>query len=494
MATLSNEFLILFFLVAVGFFGWRFTRDKSMAEINPKGINARAKIVGILLAGSMLALWAATFLGAMTTHALPFLAGGILLPFVLTGLGMNSWLRALLILIGTVILTIAAPVSQILALPAVALGLILWYICETLAVDEESRSDRSFVDILPAMVWIIGLYVMNRVDNATWYVTHQKLFLCSLTSALAVRWLQGPFIKEDKLYVKRLVLATTGGLILLILVTKMMVALDLSKMAAVGGVGFMLTYLLDSLDKKNSLNPPSPLKSFKALLFIGIFTLLVSRLFGIAGLVVLASTTLISVGYKHKYAAIAGFFWLAKAALEAFVFHYNSNMTGINLMHVYVSAGLYAGFLMAVTVAYLVKNNLTSGWVKALLIATSGLMAPMACTYFLHAEAASSFMLASIVASLIVAMFAVPNSHWESEGNELIMMFPLALITCGQTVGDLIEKGNACNSNERLTTLAAMAAISAVIVFVSTYRPGQGGTKIDATPGPTPPPNSETIT
>jgi hypothetical protein len=493
MATLSNEFSILFFLVAVGFFAWRFVRDKSMAAINSKGFAPRIKPVAIGVAGTIAMLFLASFLGVDTSSSRMFIAGGFILPFILTSLKMDSWLRALILLIGSVIATMAIPNSQPIALPAMALGLVLSSFIETFAIGDEERADRSFVDILPALIWLIGLFVMNKVDNATWYLTHQKLFLVSITSALVLRWLQGPFIKQDNLYVKRLTLAATGGLLLLILVTKMMVALDLSKLAIVGGAGFMMTYLLDSLDKKNSLNAPSSLKSFKALLFIGIFTLVVSRLFGTAGLIVLASTTIISVGYKHKYAAIAGFFWLAKAMLEAFVFTYNSNMTGINLMHVYVSAGLYAGFLMAVTIAYLVKNTATSGWVKALLISSAGLMAPMACNYFLHAEAASSFMLASVVASLMVSIFLVPNSLWESEGNELIMAFPLAVITCAQITGDLIEKGNACDANQRLTTLGVLAAISAVIVFVSTWRPGQGGPKVDATPAPPPPPTSESI-
>ncbi len=495
MATLSNEFAIVFFLVAIGFFAWRFVRDKSMAEISSKGFAPRIKSMAIGLVGTIAMLFLPSFLGvdAYPSASRLYIAGGFILPFVLTSLGMNSWLRALVLLIASVAMTMAIPNTAFIALPAVAMALVLWSFCETFAVPEESRADRSFIDILPSLVWLIGLFVMNRVDNATWYVTHQKLILVSIVSALVLRWLQGPFIKEDKLYVKRLTLAATGGLLLLILITKMMVALDLSKLAAVGGAGFMLTYLLDSLDKKNSLNAPSSLKSFKALLFIGIFTLVVSRLFGTAGLIVLASTTIISVGYKHKYAAIAGFFWLAKAMLEAFVFTYNSNMTGINLMHVYVSAGLYAGFLMAVTIAYLVKNTATSGWVKALLITSAGLMAPMACNYFLHAEAASSFMLASIVASLMVSIFIVPNSLWESEGNELIMAFPLSVITCAQITGELIEKGNACDANARLTTLGVLATISAVIVFISTWRPGQGGPKIDATPAPPPPPTSESI-
>lgn len=493
MATLSNEFSILFFLVAVGFFAWRFVRDKSMAAIDSKGFAPRIKPVAIGIAGTIAMLFLSSFLGVDTSSSRMFIAGGFILPFILTSLGLHSWLRALILLVGSVAATMAIPNSQPIALPAMALALVLSSFIETFAISDEHRADRSFTDILPALVWLIGLFVMNKIDNATWYLTHQKLFLVSITSALVLRWLQGPFIKEDKLYVKRLTLAATGGLLLLILVTKMMVALDMSKLAVVGGAGFMMTYLLDSLDKKNSLNAPSSLKSFKALLFIGIFTLLVSRLFGTAGLIVLASTTIISVGYKHKYAAIAGFFWLAKAMLEAFVFTYNSNMTGINLMHVYVSAGLYAGFLMAVTVAYLVKNTATSGWVKALLISSAGLMAPMACNYFLHAEAASSFMLASVVASLMVSIFLVPNSLWESEGNELIMAFPLAVLTCAQITGDLIEKGNACDANQRLTTLGVLAAISAVIVFISTWRPGQGGPKVDATPVPPPPPTSESI-
>ena len=90
-------------------------------------------------------------------------------------------------------------------------------------------------------------------------------------------------------------------------------------------------------------------RGIKNILLVGICTLVASRLFGMEGLLILAAATVVAP--IPGSALIAGLFWSSRALLQSYVSQFNPNVTGVNLMHNYASAALYAGFLVIILAA-----------------------------------------------------------------------------------------------------------------------------------------------
>ena len=137
------------------------------------------------------------------------------------------------------------------------------------------------------------------------------MLLGTLSIAVLLRSVSASFLAGDKLYIKRAVLATTGGLAVLIVINKLLLATTLSTIAGLVGAGFLLSYIFETTDESQKASITA-VKALQSLIFIGIFTLVASRLFGIEGLLVLVPPRWSPLNLEQRswrgYSGPAGFF------------------------------------------------------------------------------------------------------------------------------------------------------------------------------------------
>jgi hypothetical protein len=69
-----------------------------------------------------------------------------------------------------------------------------------------------------------------------------------LTTALLLRWIQAPFLKVDHLYVKRIALALTGAMLMVVAFVKFFERSDIVFLCALIGLGFLIAYVLEDID------------------------------------------------------------------------------------------------------------------------------------------------------------------------------------------------------------------------------------------------------
>jgi hypothetical protein len=472
MSVLKSELLVIFGILTTSVFLWRFVRDKNMAELSGKNLMPALKVLLAMVIPIGGLMWLGSMAGMELAVAAPYFAAAAAVPYLLSSIGLPPFLRALLLLAVSVAFTSFVPADHDrVCLGAVVAGLICWKSAENLLVKPEKSTLEDFV---PPFLWLVTIYWTKTAEADTWVALHQNVILASFVAAIFMRWIQDPFLKIDKLYVKRVCLAVTGGLVLLILVTKVVAALELAKLCAIAGGGYLLTYVLQALDHPRE-NESIALNSFKQLLFIGIFTLLATRLFFTPGLIVLAISTVIAT--TSGAALIAGVYFGSYIFLQAFIYQFNSNMTGINIMHSYTSAALYAGLFIAITASLLLRERMDNR-ARALLFISAGILAPGATSYFLHAEPTASLLVATLVGTVIIGIFcrALANAEWK--GYENVMLAPALMIAVGLLTGELIATGNAADAQQRYTALiglgVAATAVLAIASFMSRQNSNEG--------------------
>lgn len=465
MATLTSELVILLSSLIAIVFLWRFVRDKDIQNLTPSKLAPGGKVLAALVVPISLLLLGSGTLGVDLTPTIPYFLAGAIVPYILSQIGVPPFPRSLLILGGAVAFSLLGNAETYKPLTAALIGgLFAWKIVENVLLEEWSTLE----DVLPAFLWLVGMYWTQTADSSSLIPIHQKMIAAVFMVVIFLRWIQGPFLKEDKMFVKRICLALTGGLFLLVLVTKVLAAMELTKLCVLVGAGFFLTYLLSHMDKTSCESGSLTLKSFKQLVFIGIFTLLAERLFipGTFGLAVLAASTLIATSTGVAY--IAGLYWGTRVFLQCFIFDYNSNMTGINVMHPYVSAALYGGLLLALTVSLLLKSSLDRR-AKALLLVAAGVIAAPATNFFLHAEPTASLLNAALVGAVIIAVFGKAMYGAEPKLHENLMLMPGSLIAFAILTGGLIELGNSVDSEHRMMASAGVAVLVGALVAVANY-------------------------
>lgn len=469
MSVLKSELLVIFGILTTSVFLWRFVRDKNMAQLSGANLVPALKVLLAIVVPVAGLMWAGSMAGLELAVAAPYFAGAAALPCVLSAIGLPPFLRALLLLAASVAFTTFVPLDHYqVCLGAVVAGLISWKAAENLLVAPEKSTLEDFI---APFLWLVSIYWTKTVESDPWLGLHQNVILASFVAAIFMRWIQDPFLKVDKLYVKRVCLAVTGGLVLLILVTKVIAALELAKLCALAGGGYLLTYVLQALDKPKE-NESVALNSFKQLLFIGIFTLVATRLFYTPGLIVLAIATFIAT--TSGAAAIAGIYFGSYIFLQTFIYKFNSNMTGINVMHPYTSAALYAGLFIAITAALLLRERLDNR-ARALLFISASVMAPPAVSYFLHGEPSASLLLAVLIGTVIVGIFcrALANADWKGYDN--IMLAPAQMIAFGLLTGELIAIGNNADAQQRYSVLIGLGVAATAVLAIASFMSRQNG-------------------
>ncbi|SRR5579875_12915 len=448
---MSGPVLVLFAASALAAFAIPFLRGRVFAKMSWLPGWGWAKSFAAVLLPFLLLIAAGQFAHLQAAGSLRWFALAAALPFLLSRLSMPAPLNGVILLALTVVWTRCLPEAATapVCFAAVA-GLAVWKTAEHLLLS----SGPTLEDLLPPLIWLVGLNWLQSAMPATAQASREGLLLGTLAVVLVMRLLQTPFLGVDKLFVKRIVLASSGGLFVLLIIMKLLVAPDLSRLAVLAGGGVFLSYLFQSLHKEEAADYGA-VEAVTVLVLIGIFTLVATRLFGTFGLVVLAPTMLLSgrAGFAHA----AALFWVARILVQSFVLSYVPNVTGINLTHAYTSAALYAGLLAAMLASLALRDLTDRRWLTAVFLA-AGSLSPLAGDYFLHEEPTASFLVAAAVGAVLCAVLAPAMYRQSIPGHESVLLLAVQMVAFALLGNELISLGNQGTAADKLVVLAAGAA------------------------------------
>lgn len=459
MVTLSTGVLGVFAAVALIALLTPFFTEKVGSRLSWQLQWLDVKRYALVLLPFVLLFGAGQYFGFEAAKALRFFALGAVLPFVLARLGFPDRLLGIFILLLSVLLTATLDVG---GMPLVALmaGLAVWKLTDSLWL----KHDSTLEDVLPALLWLGGIYWINNASPAEQISPCQGLLLGALSVCLLMRTVQGPFLKDDRLYVKRIALATAGGLLLLIYMTKVMVLVGRDSLAVLVGAGIFLMHLFEAIEAKQDARL-SASEAVKSLILIGIFTVLASRLLGTFGWIILAPVVLVAT--RSGAAMFAGLFWIVRAMLQTYIYQFNPNVTGVNIMHPYVGAALYAGFGGVLLMSVFLREERGKSLTVAIALAAATLL-PMSSNYFLHAEPTCSLLASCVVAAVLISVLGPVMYRKEVARHDTLLLLPALMITVATLTNQLIPLGNEATSSDRLKLLA-YAAGAVVIVSLTIF-------------------------
>jgi hypothetical protein len=228
------------------------------------------------------------------------------------------------------------------------------------------------------------------------------------------------------------------------------------------------------------------IKIIISLTLIGIASLLASRLIGNIGWLVIAASALpFSVMNQTKKESETNFvclnvidifilFAISRALLQGFLYSYNANLTGINLVHPYVSAALFAGilliFLFPLAPQYGIKRNLI-----APIFILKAISISLLSNYFLHEEATGSLLIAAFVNSLCIGIAGkvIYNNSEEDSLKGLtqnlsanIILIPVLLIVLVSLSGNVLGLGNMATKLNKFSILGIVLILNIIAWFV----------------------------
>jgi hypothetical protein len=393
--------------------------------------------------------------------------GAMLLPFLLSRLGLSSCLLGTILFACSLAFRCYEPSWQYGCLSALG-GLLTYKVIDQLFF----VSDTGFEDILPATIWL---------SAASWFsstlygeaisktvILQESIVLCAISSSFLLKAIPPNVLKNDPLFLKRLLLSLIGGFLMWMLVAQVLLAHKMAVAAILFGGSIFTHLLLNSPENESSDNSSKFDFPVQFLVLVGVLTLVASRLLGMFGLLVIAPPALLCAG--SSAAVAAGLYWCTRALFQGFQQDYNGNVTGINLLHPYVSASVYAGLALSLVVASLWLRRVNT-WRDSIVFLGLAFLLPPACNYFLHEEPSSGYLFSLLSASIILVplakgLFAPALSKPKYP---VLMLLPgLSIITAYLTNG-LFEAGNHSTLQSRLYAAVAIAAVLAVTLIVSYF-------------------------
>ncbi len=468
MVSLSTGILILFAVSCLVAFIVPFATEGVLKQI---GFD---RIVPGLGAFALVALpFAALFgiaagCGADVSAMVPGFAVASVVSFLLSRINLPAHLRGILLLAGCVLMTINTSVDAIATpVAAVLMGLLSWKIADNLCLPSESTLD----DVLPSLFWLVGVMWIRLASPEAVLATQEGALLGIISVAQILRVVQAPFVGNDKLFVKRVVLAATGGLGVLIVLTKLLLAVNMTGLALLVGAGMFVTYLFFNIDAE-ARNTGSGATGMKLLIIAGMLLLVATRFFGTFGLVALAPTALIAP--RTLMAQLPGLFFAVRALLQAFILTYNSNVTGINITHAYTGAALYAGFVGMIILTMLLRE-IKDRRILAAVFLGAGALVPVGANYLLHAEPTCSLLVSSTVAGVLLSALGPALQRGEASGYENLLLMPAFMVASGVMTGGLIEAGNTTTIQTKATMLAygiAFVVVASVVFYLILKKTG----------------------
>lgn len=428
-------------------------RSENQSPFAP--LKTHAGLLAAVLAGGAVAFGLAALAALNLAQHAVFFFGAVLITYCVAVLPFKPVMRTMLHLgLACAIALWAAPNTLIYSATAYMAGLVLMRLVFNLMRVKEARLD----DIAPAFVYLSGLLFVSGGDSAALATMGKRWTL--LNSAFIVSTLvalmQRPHMTDDKLLVKRLVLTLSAGLGYLVLVTKLAVAPEYTRLALLVGAGYAMAYGIDAL----SLRKSEATASIRQVLIVGIFTLLASRLYGNLGIAVIGAGLM--VGHFSQAPAAVALFFGARVLEQVFDYTYNANVTGINLNHSYVGASVYFGLFSALAILALLKD-VHQKRVLAAALAVSGALAGAAVNYFLHGEAASGYLVAITVSGLLLCLVGGNFLEEDDRDKSLnLVLVPALATTSGLLSYELLALGETADMPARLTALGVIAAAVAL--------------------------------
>ncbi len=461
-------------LLAITIFIFLFdlVRNRVWAGLEPQRVTIHLKaLVATLLSGAaVLALCAVT--GLHLENSAPYYAAGLAITYVLADLTLKPAMRTMLQLACAVILTMIVP-TDALAVPASSY--LFGALSIRLVLNMLKPKDARLDDVAPPFVYLAG--IVFAATGAAGSGRGEKI-VGMINSAFIISSLmtlmQRPFMHDDKILVKRLVLVLSGGLAYLVLVTKAVNAPEYVRMAALVGAGYGMAYALDALAVKKDCAT----SAIKQILTIGIFTLLASRLYGNLGICALGAGCM--VGHFTQIPAAAAIFFGARIFEQAFAFDHVSNVTGVNMNHPYVSAAVYLGMFTAIALMALLKD-VGDRRVMAATMAVVAAASSCAVGYFLHSEAAGGYLISLIISSVMVAIVGQSFFPEEEEKPVSIVLVAALAVTCAVMSSDMLAFGVASTIEERLYVLGGIAAVTFIALLLG-YLKGRKNTVVAEEP------------
>ena len=477
MIALSNNVLGLCGAVLAIIFVWSFARAKVWTQLNTSNLAASFRPILYLLVPLAALAGIGVAAKVFTAESVGFLALGAAVPFLLSQINLPVFYRSIILLVASVALCqFVNPEHGADAVAAALTGLLSWKVVENLL----KRPECTFEDIVPAFVFLSGAFWF-KVGGATGdEVRNLSLVLGSLVIGLFLRWSERPLVGNDPYWWRRILIAASGGLFLLIFINKILVAPKIATIAALAGAAYFVAYLFEWLtpadDEKGEM-----LKGFKSLVFVGIFTLLATRLFGMLGVLVVAAGA--TVARRHGIAQTVGIFLGARVLLQGFIAEYNPNVTGINIMHAYSYAAMFAGLLSMFVVSSLFKENDARKYLPIALVG-AGVVLPVVSNYFLHAEPSGALIASALVSAVLLALFLPQAYDLKLPEHENIILAPPLMISVAYLAGELITLGNDAPSALKTQVIAGLLIFATITCVVTHLITGKNTPSVQADPEP----------
>jgi hypothetical protein len=456
MVSIPSPVIILFVICALIAFASPLSKDKADTNVSIYKSNKPILFFGLYSLPFVLFFILLGQLGVALTATLPYFLVLFVLASLLNFIGLPAGSRSILILVASFIATFLCPGEQlILAIPSMLLSLVAIKFADSICWS----NDKSVEDILPAISWMAGVLWVNKAGIADGNI-YLGLLLGTISIVIFLRTIQTSVISNDKSYIARIILATTAGLLGLLLINKLLLAPQMAKISYLIGAGVFVHYLLGSLSN-NDNQFDKTMNAVKALILIGLLSLVAVRIFGIYGLIVLAPTALILE--KATFVQCGGLFYIARILLQVFIIAFNHNVTGINITHAYCNAALYGGFAV-ILILCLLYEVIQNKKILLSLVAGIGILLPVFANYFLHAEPTGSLMVSLLMSGTMLAIAAPIIKKEYSERYMDLLLMPIMVISVSLLSNGLLDLGEQATINSKLIIIAS----AVLIVLVST--------------------------
>jgi hypothetical protein len=477
MMALSSNILNLFGAVLAVIFLWSFVRAQAWKELSTKNLVASIKPLLFTLIPLCALAFIGTFAKVCTYWDIAYIALGVVVPYLLSQVGLPVFYRSILLLVlsAVVVLHPGAVVGDI---TSTLIGLLSWKAMENMHKLPES----TFEDILPAFVFLSSTFWFKVGGSTGDEVRNTTLVLAALVIGLFLRWSERPLVGNDPYWWRRILIAASGGLFLLVVINKLLLAPKIATIAALAGASFFFAYLFEKLTQEDG-EKGEMLKGFKSLVFVGILTLLATRLFGMLGLCVVASGAV--VARKPGLAQTVGIFFASRVLLQGFMSAYNANVTGVNIMHTYCYAAMFGGILAMFVISSLFRETEARKYLPFALVG-AGVTLPVVSNYFLHAEPSCALLSSVLVGAVLLAVFLQHAYDLKLPEHENIILVPPLMMSVAYLSGSLIELGNNAPSNLKTQVIAVLLVVATIVCVVTHLLTGKNAPVQPAEPEPKP--------
>ncbi len=236
--TLPIGILLFFLATALGsFFPLLKQVDFKQLKLSISTQEAKS-FLAVLIAISALLAARVVFSAENALANAAIFAAAVSLPFLLRRANLPYEVLRLVLLVVVVLLTFLSASLPNFALLSILLGLLTYKVMENLLFSNENRLD----DILPPCIWL-AVFAWAAMTGRNW-TNIENILLSCLSITLLLRLFPASLIVSDRYFVKRIIISISGGLALLLVLTKLLLMPKMAVLAALFGAGLFFSFLL----------------------------------------------------------------------------------------------------------------------------------------------------------------------------------------------------------------------------------------------------------